>query len=173
MLHVGNALLNPGPGLVLEILCKCHRFLYSTLALLARTFSDLFLIGFMLPRCCVTPSVVLVALAGAGWRQFPTGPLEHVERGEQHAYALAVRQHDGHSSLSNTNLRQQRQMIRCNPREFRIWDFDAGHFQTGADEDVVDTHARHAAGKSGLGAVALRFNLRVFELAAEPAAHGR
>lgn len=64
-------------------------------------------------------------------------------------------------------------MIGGDAREFRIGDFDAGHFQAGADEDVVDTHARHAAGKSGLGAVALRFDLRVLELAAEPAAHGR
>ena len=64
-------------------------------------------------------------------------------------------------------------MIRRNPRKFRIGDFDAGHFQAGADEDVVDTHARHAAGKSRLGAVALRFDLRILELAAEPAAHGR
>lgn len=64
-------------------------------------------------------------------------------------------------------------MVGGGARQFRSGDFDAGYFQAGTDEDVVDAHARKAAGIGAFGLVVLRLGLNVFGSASEPAAYQR
>lgn len=70
-------------------------------------------------------------------------------------------------------LRNQGQVVGGDARQFGMGNLDAAHFKSGADEDVVDAHARKAAGKGGLGAVVFRLGLSIPERTTEPAAHRR